>query len=64
MSRPVIWTRAREMLARERGSTFIENAMWIILFVLGISPFIVTLAAAIGSKFVEMASRINSIGTP
>ncbi|SMB95710.1 Flp pilus assembly protein, pilin Flp [Thermanaeromonas toyohensis ToBE] len=54
----------KKILRDQRGSTFIENALWIILFVLAISPFLVTLATAIGTKFTEMASRINSIGTP
>ncbi|WP_161485024.1 hypothetical protein [Neomoorella mulderi] len=52
------------MLADRRGSSFIENALWIILFVLTISPFILTLATAIGTKFTEMVSKINAIGTP
>lgn len=54
----------KKLLRDQRGSTFIENALWIILFVLAISPFLVTLATAIGTKFTEMASRINAIGTP
>ncbi len=53
----------RGVLADERGSSFIENALWIILFVLTISPFILALATTIGTKFTEIVSKINSIGT-
>ncbi|MCL6479094.1 MAG: hypothetical protein K6T65_11880 [Peptococcaceae bacterium] len=48
----------------QRGSSFLENALWIILFVLAIAPFVLNLATATGSKFESMAERIGEVGTP
>ena len=52
------------ILKDQRGSSFLENALWIILFVLTIAPFVLSLATTTGSKFEGMAGRIGEVGTP
>lgn len=54
----------RKFWQDRRGSAFLENALWIILFVLAIAPFILSLASATGAKFEEMAGRVSEVGTP
>lgn len=53
-----------DLLKDKRGSTFLEIALWIILFVLAVAPFIHSLAGETAGKFDEMKNRITEVGTP
>lgn len=52
------------ILLDERGSTFLENALWIIVFVMAVAVFAGGLAEEVGSKMDEMRERVGSVGTP
>lgn len=54
----------KKLVSDERGSSFLENALWIILFVLTIAAFTANLADATGQKFEELRNRITQIGAP
>lgn len=54
----------RKLIFDERGSSFLENALWIILFVLTVAGFTAALADATGQKFEELKSRITQVGAP
>jgi len=53
-----------KLLSGERGSAFLENALWIILFTLTIAVMVTSLASATGTKFGELTDRIGQVGTP
>ena len=53
-----------KLLSDERGSTFLENALWIILFTLTIAVMVTGLASVAGTKFGELTDRIGQVGTP
>ncbi|MEW6300795.1 MAG: hypothetical protein AB1671_24195 [Thermodesulfobacteriota bacterium] len=53
-----------KLLSGERGSVFLENALWIILFTLTIAVMVTGLASATGTKFGELTDRIGQVGTP
>lgn len=53
-----------KILKSEDGSQFIESALWIVLFVLGVAVMINGLANATGLKFQELTQRVNEVGTP
>jgi len=48
----------------ESGSQFLEAALYIILFILAIAPFVSGLADEIGAKMQEMRDRIGQVGSP
>ncbi|OIQ59741.1 hypothetical protein MOTE_09970 [Moorella thermoacetica] len=55
---------AKNMFLDERGNTFLENALWIILFTLAVGTMIGSLATATKGKIQEMIDRISGVGTP
>ncbi|WP_165859279.1 hypothetical protein [Desulfofundulus salinus] len=48
----------------ERGSHFLEVALYIILFTLAVAPFVSGLAGEIGAKMQEMRDKIGQVGGP
>ena len=52
------------VFADDRGSQFVEGALWLILFVLGVAVMIKGLADATGQKFQELTNRVNEVGSP
>lgn len=52
----------KEILLNQKGQTFLENLLYVILFVFVIAVFINSLAGAVGEKFGEMTERVNQIG--
>lgn len=45
-----------------RASTFMEMALWMILFVLAIAPAVAYLAGVVADKFNQMAERVGGLG--
>ena len=54
----------KRVLQDERGSQFIENALWIILFTFAVAILVGNLADATSIKFQQMTQRIEQVGTP
>lgn len=54
----------KKIFQDERGSSFLENALWIILFILAVAPMIAGVATTTGNKFGAMTDRIGQVGTP
>lgn len=54
----------KRLLGDERGSSFLENALWLILFTLTIAAFVASLASVTGEKISELTNRVGEVGTP
>jgi Flp pilus assembly pilin Flp len=53
----------KKILHDQRGQTFIEVLLYILVFCLVVATFVSPLAQAVGSKFTDMTDRINQIGS-
>lgn len=51
-----------KILKDRRGSTFLEIALWIVLFVLAVAPLVHGLATETGNKFNQMKDRVSQVG--
>ena len=51
----------RDFLKDERGD-FVQYALFLIIVVLGIAPFLVALTDAVGDKFTQFTDKVNEIG--
>ena len=56
-----ILTRLRQ---EQRGQTFVEIALAIILVVFAVAPFLTSLGGTLGSKVGEITTRISQVGAP
>ncbi|SFH33874.1 hypothetical protein SAMN05660649_04802 [Desulfotomaculum arcticum] len=53
-----------ELHKDERGQTFIEIALVIILVVFAVAPFLSGLSGTTSEKLQDMSDKIGSVGTP
>lgn len=54
----------RKILADERGSQFLEIALWIVLFTLVVAVGAQLLGGETSSKFEQLTDRVSQLGTP
>ena len=54
----------RRLIFDERGNAFLDHALLMIILTLGVAGFVKGLANALGTKFGDLTSRVNQIGTP
>lgn len=54
----------RPILVDERGSSFIENGLWIALVVLTLAGAGLGLAKTINNKYTSINSTVNSVQVP
>ena len=50
-----------QFLKDERGD-FVQYALYLIIIVLGLAPFLAALTDAVGIKFSEFTDKVNEIG--
>ncbi|WP_157834961.1 hypothetical protein [Desulfofalx alkaliphila] len=56
-----MWEKIKKFFFDERG-TFLEQLLWMALFVLLVAPFIYTLGNAVGNKFDSFTDKVNEVG--
>mgnify|MGYP000972422529 CR=1 FL=1 len=59
-----MWISMKRLLGNNRGNTFIENLLMILLVVLVIAIPTTDLSKAISNIIVDTVERVNQIGTP
>lgn len=53
--------KLKNFLLDERGD-FVQYALYLIIIVLGLAPFLSALTVAVGNKFTQFTEKVNEIG--
>jgi len=56
--------KARRIMGNQRGNTFLENGVWIILIVFVLAVAGAALALAVSGKYTELTNVIKNITVP
>lgn len=56
--------RCKEILNNQKGQTFLEVALYTILFTFVVAVGLTGLSGAVGDKITAMKDRVSQIGTP
>lgn len=56
--------KARRIMGNQRGNTFLENGVWIILIVFALAVAGAALALAVSGKYTELTNVIKNITVP
>lgn len=58
------WKKARRILGNQRGNTFLENGLWIILIVFALAVAAAALAVVVSGKYNDLSNALKNIAIP
>ncbi|HBQ26790.1 MAG TPA: hypothetical protein DD791_10395 [Syntrophomonas sp.] len=59
-----IWNKTKRILGNQRGNTFLENGLWIILIVFALAVAGAALALVVAGKYNALSDSLKDIAIP
>ncbi|CFX15318.1 Uncharacterized [Syntrophomonas zehnderi OL-4] len=59
-----MWKKAKRLLSNQKGNTFLENGLWIVLIVFALAVAGGALALVVSGKYSALADSIKAISIP